>query len=140
MKKLLNKKGFTLMEMLIVVAIIVILVAVSVPTFTSQLDKANQATDLANERSAKGLANTMAMLDEVEYPANTTTATYYYDAANGKLVNSDANIDGYGMSSSLADDSIATGNGVPKDGIVKVTFTETNGTTTMTYEWVTVSE
>ena len=42
MKKLMNKKGFTLMEMLIVVAIIVILVAVSIPTFTAQLDNAKQ--------------------------------------------------------------------------------------------------
>ena len=40
MKKLLNKKGFTLMEMLIVVAIIVILVAIAMPTFTKQIDKA----------------------------------------------------------------------------------------------------
>ena len=49
MKK--NKKGFTLAELLIVVAIIAVLVAISIPIFTSQLEKAREATDAANIRS-----------------------------------------------------------------------------------------
>ena len=55
MKK--NNKGFTLMEMLIVVAIIAVLVAIAIPTFTSSLNKARVATDEANIRS--GYASTM---------------------------------------------------------------------------------
>lgn len=39
------------MEMLIVVAIIAVLVAVAIPTFSSQLHKARVATDWANVRS-----------------------------------------------------------------------------------------
>ena len=50
MKK--NNKGFTLMEMLIVVAIIAILIAIMIPTFTAQLEKAREATDAANIRAA----------------------------------------------------------------------------------------
>lgn len=50
MKK--NKKGFTLAELLIVVAIIGVLVAIAIPIFTSQLEKSREATDLANVRSA----------------------------------------------------------------------------------------
>ena len=50
MKK--NNKGFTLAELLIVVAIIAVLVAISIPVFTSQLEKAREATDAANIRSA----------------------------------------------------------------------------------------
>ena len=50
MKK--SKKGFTLAELLIIVAIIAVLVAVSIPIFTSQLEKSREATDLANVRSA----------------------------------------------------------------------------------------
>lgn len=50
--KLNNKTGFTLAELLIVVAIIAVLVAISIPIFTSQLEKSREATDLANVRSA----------------------------------------------------------------------------------------
>ena len=52
LKKFTNKKGFTLMEMLIVVAIIAVLVAIAIPVLTGQLNKANQATDAANIRVA----------------------------------------------------------------------------------------
>lgn len=48
-----KKKGFTLAELLIVVAIIGVLVAISVPIFTAQLKKARLATNQANCRSAK---------------------------------------------------------------------------------------
>lgn len=47
-----NKKGFTLAELLIVVAIIAVLVAVAIPVFTTQLEKSREATDKANLRSA----------------------------------------------------------------------------------------
>lgn len=47
-----NKKGFTLAELLIVVAIIAVLVAVAIPVFTSQLEKSRDATSVANMRSA----------------------------------------------------------------------------------------
>lgn len=49
MKK--NTKGFTLAELLIVVAIIAVLVAISIPVFTSQLHKARVAADWANVRA-----------------------------------------------------------------------------------------
>ena len=44
-------KGFTLMEMLIVIAIIAVLIAIAIPIFTSQLEKSREATDEANIRS-----------------------------------------------------------------------------------------
>jgi len=79
MKKLLNKKGFTLMEMLIVVAIIVILVAISIPTFSSSLESAKVATDAANLRSAKAAA-LMSVTN-----GTTPAATDYYDFVTGKF-------------------------------------------------------
>lgn len=47
-----NKKGFTLAELLIVVAIIAVLTAIAIPVFTAQLEKSRESTDLANLRSA----------------------------------------------------------------------------------------
>ena len=47
-----GNKGFTLMEMLIVVAIIAVLIAIAIPIFTSQLENSREATDAANLRSA----------------------------------------------------------------------------------------
>ncbi len=52
MNKKNNRKGFTLAELLIVVAIIAVLVAIAIPVFTSQLEKSREATDAANVRSA----------------------------------------------------------------------------------------
>ena len=47
-----SRKGFTLAELLIVVAIIAVLVAVAIPIFGSQLEKSREAADLANVRAA----------------------------------------------------------------------------------------
>ena len=46
-----NNKGFTLAELLIVVAIIAVLTAIAIPVFTSQLEKSRESVDLANIRS-----------------------------------------------------------------------------------------
>ena len=61
-----NKNGFTLMEMLIVIAIIAVLIAVAIPVFASQLEKAREATDLANVRSAYAKVSTEALLGDSE--------------------------------------------------------------------------
>ena len=60
MRKMKNSKGFTLMEMLIVVAIIAVLVAIAIPTFTTSLNKAKVAADTANIRA--GYASVMAQI------------------------------------------------------------------------------
>ena len=62
-KKIHSKKGFTLAELLIVVAIIAVLTAIAIPVFSSQLEKARQATDLANLRSAYAEASAEALTD-----------------------------------------------------------------------------
>lgn len=95
-KEKLNKKGFTLAELLIVVAIIAVLVAVSVPVFNSKLERAREATDIANMRAAK-VAAIAAYLDD-EIPEGTTTV--YYDAEAGTIVTKDKKpMKGYGQGS-----------------------------------------
>ncbi len=64
MKKM-NKKGFTLAELLIVVAIIAVLVAIAIPVFNAQLEKSRQATDLANLRSSYAEAMATLLTDGV---------------------------------------------------------------------------
>ena len=75
-----NKKCFTLAELLVVVAIVGILVAISIPVFTSQLTKATKATNLANARAAKAAAVAEYLTSE-----NTTAAYYDYDVAAGTV-------------------------------------------------------
>ena len=57
MKKIFkSKKGFTLAELLVVVAIIAELVAIAIPTFTAVTDKAEEAVEVANARATYGEA------------------------------------------------------------------------------------
>lgn len=51
MKKLLNKKGFTIVELVIVIAVIAILAAVLIPTFSNVVDSAKETATL---QEAKG--------------------------------------------------------------------------------------
>lgn len=58
-----TRNGFTLMEMLIVIAIIVVLIAIMIPVFASQLERAREAADLANVRSAYAQVSAEALLE-----------------------------------------------------------------------------
>lgn len=84
-----NKKGFTLAELLVVVAIIGVLVGVSIPIFTSQLAKSRQATNMANLRAAKAAAIG-------EYMSNSRTGayTYTYNVDQGTVTGSEGGNEG----------------------------------------------
>lgn len=109
MSKKLNKKGFTLAELLIVVAIIAVLVVVSVPIFSSKLEKAREAADVANMRAAKAAAASMYLSGEMELGK-----TYFYDASEGKILGSSSGITGYGQGTK-ADGKTVYGGYISKD-------------------------
>ena len=122
-KKLKKSGGFTLVEMLIVVAIIAILVVVSIPMVSSSLDKARTATDEANERAAKAAALIVYMT-----AGESSAVTYFYDADKGsaeKVANGNS-IQGYNQSEVV--DGAAAGSKV-----VKVVIDE-NGNATTSWE------
>jgi prepilin-type N-terminal cleavage/methylation domain-containing protein len=87
MKK--NKKGFTLAELLIVFAIIAVLVAISIPIFTSQLRKARLAANKANARAALSAAIAQFIEapeeDKLTTIADTDQYRYFrYDTTTGQ--------------------------------------------------------
>lgn len=73
-----NEKGFTLMEMLIVVAIIAVLVAIAIPTFTSSLNKAKVATDQANIRAGYASVMLQVLESDLDGAANPVAAGTAY--------------------------------------------------------------
>lgn len=78
-QKIKEEKGFTLAELLVVVAIIGVLVAVSIPIFTAQLEKARLATNQANARAAYA-AVVSEMLSE-----NMSSGSGTYNVDTGRL-------------------------------------------------------
>ena len=85
MNKKNNKKGFTLAELLIVVAIIAVLVAIAIPIFTSQLEKSREATDFANARSAYAQISAAALSEDAA-PTSTSNITYSRSGSEGAYV------------------------------------------------------
>ena len=80
-----DKKGFTLAELLVVVAIVAILVAISVPIFTAQLAKAQKATNQANMRAAK-----VAAVAQYMTSGKDGKITYYkYNLDDGTVTETD---------------------------------------------------
>ena len=134
MNKKLTKKGFTLAELLIVVAILAILVAVSIPIFTSKLHDAKDSTDKANMRAAKAAA-------VVEYMSATdleaaTGATYWYDAKNGTVTAATDCPAGIVAYSQCNKSDCTGGEGVAKGTgkVVKVVISADGKTITATWE------
>lgn len=123
-----NEKGFTLMEMLIVVAIIAVLVAIAIPTFNSSLNKAKEATDEANIRA--GYASVMLNILQDETNGTVTGNKTYWLMADGSVTAADtAPTTGIyacktGATSSVAGLSVTW----TANGNVKYVYTPANGT------------
>ncbi len=87
-----GKKGFTLAELLIVIAIIAVLIAIAIPTFAGALRNAKLQTDHANLRNAYAMAmagNLVGYLDvngvHVD-PTDPSAITTYTFQKDGTLV------------------------------------------------------
>lgn len=76
--------GFTIMELLVVVAIIAVLVAISIPIFSTQLEHSREIADYSNLRSAysEGLTDS--------FDADTPVTSF---TVNGVKINSSGTFD-----------------------------------------------
>ena len=72
-----DNKGFTLAELLIVVAIIGVLVAISIPIFSKQMEKARDATSVANLRSAYAEAMAAYLSEDLSQSHWTSTSVHH---------------------------------------------------------------
>lgn len=83
-----KKGGFTLAELLVVVAIIAILCAIAIPVFSAELEMVRLSADRANARSASSLAMTEYMMyHTVSDPASGAEITYTFgNDPNGNLI------------------------------------------------------
>ena len=89
-----GKKGFTLAELLIVVAIIAVLVAISIPIFSAQLEKSREATDAANIRSAYAEVSADLLTDDSSNKSVKVPAKQKKDGWQGTDYSKDSTIGG----------------------------------------------
>lgn len=77
MRKFKSKKGFTLAELLTVVAIIAVLVAISIPIFNSQLEKSRRAVDLHTARTIESVLANAVNDGTIQFPSEMNNSSNY---------------------------------------------------------------
>lgn len=89
-KKVRGQPGFTLIEMLLVVALIVILLAISIPAVMGAVNHARHEADAKAERAAMAALTAMdqtgALTRDKTGDGKYSTTVYLFDAESGKIV------------------------------------------------------
>ena len=89
MKKM-NNKGFSLVELIVVIAIMAVLVGVLAPTLIKNVEKSRESTDLQNLDTIRGAVVTTLSDETVAAKIPSTPATYKLDTASVALDGTDA--------------------------------------------------
>ena len=129
--------------MLNIVAIIGVLVAISIPIFTSQLEKSREAVDLANVRSAYAQVQTAALTEAKEDDLNGqngSSNTIYAVTGSGDTYKVVATVtltqkkDGWSNDSDQTAVAGITATGSPTaDGSATITYDASTGETKIVY-------
>lgn len=120
-KKLKEKKGFTLVELIVVLVILAILAALLIPALTGYIDKAKNKSVIAETRQAVMAAQTL--VDEEYGKTNEVGGTATLNAS-AEEIKKLAEVDGTVDKNTLE----------VKDGkITKLTYTNAKGDKTCTY-------
>lgn len=118
-----SRKGFTLAELLIVVAIIAVLVAVAIPVFGSQLEKSREAADLANVRAAYAKVLTEANMGIYNEPVTVKLKQKQYDWQSADVITIG------GISHSVKEGDTENWIGIPgANGECQISFDQKKGT------------
>jgi type IV pilus assembly protein PilA len=87
-----NNKGFSLVELIVVIAIMAVLVGVLAPQFMKYVESSRQSTDIDNVQSMK-----TAIEAEATELLSTSTFTITIDATNHTATAADANDNTWGL-------------------------------------------
>ena len=103
-----SKRGFTLVELLVTIAIIAILAAIAIPTYNNTVEKARQARDLANIRSVYN-----SFIIAIMHPDVTINQGYIYYEDDGSLT---------GIGPTLTEQFVATYGEAGRTGVMAARY------------------
>lgn len=113
-----RNKGFTLVELMIVVAVIGILAAVAIPKFGNMLEKAKEGATKGNLGSLSSAIASYYADQQGWYPVSLDTQSYYVSVASTTLpafcpVYSDTNLPGVKVTGKCVSNAVADRNHGP---------------------------
>ena len=124
-----NRKGFTLVEIMIVVAIIALLAAIAIPNLLSARMTANTAAAKANIRSLSTACETYSTANNGSYPDTVARLTTFIGAAASYCADSGSKtVQGYSYTCTLGTGSYTlVANPVTVGTTGTTTYTATTG-------------
>lgn len=110
-----NRKGFTIVELVIVIAVIAILAAVMIPTFSTVVEKANASAALQEATNAYKEAYALALADDgkIDSTDNAETANvngFKFEWTNATTVTVTPLGDDFGYTVTVSGGKVSVGN------------------------------